>query len=316
MQLNFNVNFHQAIFQCTNNQPSTSLENPDWPLGTNRNKPNEQTYPAAAPKIARSGTDPSPMTSSSRGPAVEGPHEAGAKWPGGTSAALGGAVPAGAVVPRQQPKYEAETGLYRRPKGRSPEGKVWGARLGMWVPSKGAEEQPETPVPSPSDADADADAAVPVRQEDDAASVPKGALVHYRVLRSFGEGEDEYGVEVLPTPNAKRGRAVPSAFFLGTVTKYCAPSSFTGGRQRTRRGGSRQKGVRQLDHALYRVMFDDGDVMDMEPTEVFQCAILYDKMVRTTHDIFRFAFDCAFHFGFDSDFVFDSDFSSLRVSAC
>ena len=133
------------------------------------------------------------------------------------------------------------------------------------------------------------------------------------------DGADDEGVGgqdgclILRTPMSKEAEEVDSAFFIGTVRSYRPPKAYEqlmpknavggsssssahgvhadgdgpkkGGRRRgskkkKRRGGRpRKDAVRELDYALYRVHFDDGDVMDMEPKEVFECSQLYDAKV-------------------------------------
>ena len=125
-------------------------------------------------------------------------------------------------------------------------------------------------------------------------------------------GQD--GCLILRTPMSKEAEEVDSAFFIGTVRSYRPPKAYEqlmpknavggssssssahgvhvdgdgpkkGGRRRgskkkKKRGGRpRKDAVRELDYALYRVHFDDGDVMDMEPKEVFECSQLYDAKV-------------------------------------
>ena len=130
-------------------------------------------------------------------------------------------------------------------------------------------------------------------------------------------GQD--GCLILPTPTSEEAEEVGSAFFIGTVTSYRPPKAYEqlmpknavggsssssssssssargvhvdgdgpkkGGRRRgskkkkSRGGRPRKDAVRELDYALYRVHFDDGDVMDMEPKEVFECSQLYDAKV-------------------------------------
>ena len=58
-----------------------------------------------------------------------------------------------------------------------------------------------------------------------------------------------------------------------------------GGRtaRRKRKRGRAKRGlgaVRPLDYALYRILFDDGDVADLDPREVYQCSLLYDAKVK------------------------------------
>eukprot|EP00563_Minutocellus_polymorphus_P001299 CAMPEP_0181029150 /NCGR_PEP_ID=MMETSP1070-20121207/5043_1 /TAXON_ID=265543 /ORGANISM="Minutocellus polymorphus, Strain NH13" /LENGTH=1489 /DNA_ID=CAMNT_0023106437 /DNA_START=337 /DNA_END=4806 /DNA_ORIENTATION=- len=140
--------------------------------------------------------------------------------------------------------------------------------------------------------------------------IPSGVLVGHRILRLFGNddgaecvgGQD--GCLVLRTPMSEEAEEVGSALFIGTVMAYRPPKAYEdlmpsgsacvhdvqddgddakkGGRRKgrkkkKRRGGRpRKDAVRELDFALYRVHFDDGDVMDMEPREVFECSQLYD----------------------------------------
>jgi hypothetical protein len=143
--------------------------------------------------------------------------------------------------------------------------------------------------------------------------IPSGVLVGHRILRSFGNddgsepvcGQD--GCFILRTPMSEDAEEVESALFIGTVMSYRPPKAYedltprngavdqssvqaedvkSGGQRRGRKkkkkrcGRPRRDAVRELDYALYRVHFDDGDVMDMEPKEVFECSQLYDAKVR------------------------------------
>ena len=139
--------------------------------------------------------------------------------------------------------------------------------------------------------------------------IPSGVLVGHRILRSFGDddGSGPGGCFVLRSPTSEEAEEVESALFIGTVVSYRPPKVYedlmprndvedqnvqdevagsSGGRRRgrkkkkKRRGRPRKDAVQELDYALYRVQFDDGDVMDMEPKEVFQCSQLYDAKVR------------------------------------
>ena len=135
-----------------------------------------------------------------------------------------------------------------------------------------------------------------------------GVFDGYRILRSFGDddGSGPVGCSVLRSPTSEEAEEVDSALFIGTVVSYRPPKVYedlmprndvedqnvqdeaagSGGRRRgrkkkkKRRGRPRKDAVQELDYALYRVQFDDGDVMDMEPKEVFQCSQLYDAKVR------------------------------------
>ena len=144
---------------------------------------------------------------------------------------------------------------------------------------------------------------------DDRPFIPSGVLVGHRILRSFGDddGSGPGGCFVLRSPTSEEAEEVDSALFIGTVVSYRPPKVYedlmprndvedqnvqdeiagsSGGRRRgrkkkkKRRGRPRKDAVQELDYALYRVQFDDGDVMDMEPKEVFQCSQLYDAKVR------------------------------------
>ena len=144
---------------------------------------------------------------------------------------------------------------------------------------------------------------------DDRPFIPSGVLVGHRILRSFGDddGSGPDGCFVLRSPTSEDAEEVDSALFIGTVISYRPPKVYedlmprndvedqnvqdevagsSGGRRRgrkkkkKRRGRPRKDAVQELDYALYRVQFDDGDVMDMEPKEVFQCSQLYDAKVR------------------------------------
>ena len=145
--------------------------------------------------------------------------------------------------------------------------------------------------------------------------IPSGVLVGHRILRLFGNDDGAVGGQdgclILPTPTSEEAEEVSSAFFIGTVASYRPPKAYEqlmpknvvggsssargvhvdgdgpkkGGRRRgskkkkSRGGRPRKDAVRELDYALYRVHFDDGDVMDMEPKEVFECSQLYDAKV-------------------------------------
>lgn len=143
---------------------------------------------------------------------------------------------------------------------------------------------------------------------DDRPFIPSGVLVGHRILRSFGDddGSGPDGCLILRSPTSEEAEEVDSALFIGTVMSYRPPKAYedlmpsndvddhnvqdevvsNGGRRKGRKkkkkrmGRPRKDAVRELDYALYRVQFDDGDVMDMEPKEVFQCSQLYDAKVR------------------------------------
>ena len=148
---------------------------------------------------------------------------------------------------------------------------------------------------------------------DDRPFIPSGVLVGHRILRSFGDddGSGPDGCFVLRSPTSEEAEEVDSALFIGTVISYRPPKVYedlmprndvedqnvqdevpgNGGRRKGRKkkkkrmGRPRKDAVRELDYALYRVQFDDGDVMDMEPKEVFQCSQLYDAKVRDTDGV-------------------------------
>ena len=149
---------------------------------------------------------------------------------------------------------------------------------------------------------------------DDRPFIPSGVLVGHRILRSFGDddGSGPDGCFVLRSPTSEEAEEVDSALFIGTVISYRPPKVYedlmprndvedqnvqdevagaTGGRRKGRKkkkkrmGRPRKDAFRELDYALYRVQFDDGDVMDMEPKEVFQCSQLYDAKVRDTDGV-------------------------------
>lgn len=151
---------------------------------------------------------------------------------------------------------------------------------------------------------------------DDRPFIPSGVLVGHRILRSFGDddGNGPDGCFVLRSPTSEEAEEVDSALFIGTVMSYRPPKVYedlmprndvedqnvqdevagNGGRRKGRKkkkkrmGRPRKDAVRELDYALYRVQFDDGDVMDMEPKEVFQCSQLYDAKVRNTDGVPRY----------------------------
>ena len=143
--------------------------------------------------------------------------------------------------------------------------------------------------------------------------IPSGVLIGHRILCSFGNddgsepvcGQD--GCFILRTPMSEDAEEVESALFIGTVMSYRPPKAYEdltprngvvdqssvqaedvksggqrGGRKKKKKrcGRPRRDAVRELDYALYRVHFDDGDVMDMGPKEVFECSQLYDAKVR------------------------------------
>lgn len=148
---------------------------------------------------------------------------------------------------------------------------------------------------------------------DDRPFIPSGVLIGHRILRSFGDddGGGPDGCFILRSPTSEEAEEVDSAYFIGTVMSYRPPKVYedllprkevedqnvqdevagNSGRRRGRKkkkkrmGRPRKDAVRELDYALYRVQFDDGDVMDMEPKEVFQCSQLYDAKVRDTDGV-------------------------------
>jgi len=118
-----------------------------------------------------------------------------------------------------------------------------------------------------------------------------GVLLGHRILRPFPH-----------VRRVKRGKKHVEedceALFLGTVVKYHRPDA--GGSSGTGKGGGRSAqvlvakriaadGTRTdeelichddkgpLDVGLYRVRFDDGDVTDLEPTEIYAGAMMYQK---------------------------------------
>jgi len=172
---------------------------------------------------------------------------------------------------------------------------------------------PLIPQTRAADATTDKDAAASTTADGDGEPfIPTGVLIGHRILRSYGENTD--GCLVLRTPRCGAEIEVPSALFMGTVVAYRPPKAYEELKLRMakaaehegenghdnerleddnrtkkektcqspkkpRRGRPKKDAVRPLDYALYRVQFDDGDVADMEPQEVFQYSRLYDAKV-------------------------------------
>ena len=90
------------------------------------------------------------------------------------------------------------------------------------------------------------------------------AYLGLRLLRKFS---DEGGHDIRRKPGSESTERVDRAYFAGTAM-YFRPAEKYGVHH-----------VGNLDFGTYRVLFDDGDVLDMGPREVFECAQLYDAKV-------------------------------------
>jgi len=179
----------------------------------------------------------------------------------------------------------------------------------------------EVPQTRAADATTDEDAAASTTADSDGEPfIPTGVLIGHRILRSYGESTG--GCIVLRTPYSGAEMEVPSALFMGTVVAYRPPKAYEELKlkmaeaaehegdngidnegheddnrtkkkktcqtaKKRKRGRPKKDAAQPLDYALYRVQFDDGDVADMEPREVFRYSRLYDAKREELLDMVR-----------------------------